>query len=515
MQSTSVAAQQPPKAAAFLQSFTALPASDSDSVPTQPAVRARRPKFPFRGGGFVSTVVIGDFVMAGAALSLAWWLRFHTGLAYIGTGDPIAAELANYWGHILLGAVLMSAGLVFHRAYDYSLLLGAAHNLTRVVQATLVWLVAYLSLSLMLKFSPPVSRIFCALSPVCLIVLLSYWRLIVSHYIAPGQGARSLCRRILFIGWTPELRRIADHAIRAQAPELEIAGVLLPSGNAPLPPNMPRDLEVLGRNYDELPQLLEREPCDGVIVGDPDLDGERLATLATICEKEMVDFEIVPACFPVLRSGLLLRQICGVPVVGVNQLPLHSHANVLFKRAIDILGALAGLVLSAPIIGFFAFLIYRESPGPIFYRQRRVGINGRPFDILKLRSMKLNAEANARPGWTVKDDPRCLRIGKLMRALNIDELPQFWNVLKGDMSLVGPRPERPELIQKFREIIPNYNARHHIKPGITGWAQVNGLRGDTDLTERVRYDLHYIENWNPWLDLKIILMTLLSRKGAC
>jgi lipopolysaccharide/colanic/teichoic acid biosynthesis glycosyltransferase len=162
-----------------------------------------------------------------------------------------------------------------------------------------------------------------------------------------------------------------------------------------------------------------------------------------------------------------------------------------------------------------AVLIYRESPGPVFFRQRRMGIRGQRFEMIKLRSMKLGADQGPRPGWTVKDDPRRLRIGKRMRSWNLDELPQFWNVLKGDMSLVGPRPEDVEVIREFKEVIPHYNARHHVKPGITGWAQVHGLRGDTDLVERIRHDLHYIEHWSLWLDFRIMVMTLLTRKGAC
>jgi lipopolysaccharide/colanic/teichoic acid biosynthesis glycosyltransferase len=181
----------------------------------------------------------------------------------------------------------------------------------------------------------------------------------------------------------------------------------------------------------------------------------------------------------------------------------------------DVAGAVLGLILALPLILVFGILIYLESPGPIFYRQRRMGIDGRLFDMFKLRSMKLNAEAGGSPGWTVKGDPRVLRIGGLMRKWNIDEIPQFWNVLRGDMSLVGPRPERPELIAKFKEIVPHYNARHHIKPGLTGWAQINGLRGDTDLTERVRYDLHYIENWNVLFDFHIMIMTFFKRENAC
>jgi lipopolysaccharide/colanic/teichoic acid biosynthesis glycosyltransferase len=187
----------------------------------------------------------------------------------------------------------------------------------------------------------------------------------------------------------------------------------------------------------------------------------------------------------------------------------------MLKQLIDLVGGLAGFVLSAPVIALFGVLVYLESPGPIIYRQRRLGQAGRPFWIFKIRSMKMDAERDGKVGWTVKDDPRRLHIGAFMRRWNIDELPQFWNVIKGEMSLVGPRPERPELIKVFKEEIPHYNARHHIKPGLTGWAQVNGFRGDTDLNGRIRCDLYYIENWSPLLDFQIMLMTLFKKKNAC
>jgi lipopolysaccharide/colanic/teichoic acid biosynthesis glycosyltransferase len=180
---------------------------------------------------------------------------------------------------------------------------------------------------------------------------------------------------------------------------------------------------------------------------------------------------------------------------------------------VDILGGLFGLLLSAPLIALFGYLVHRESPGPILYRQRRQGDRG-CFEILKIRSMKLDAEKDG-VGWSRKVDDRRLKIGAFMRKWNIDELPQFWNVVKGDMSLVGPRPERPELIANFKEEIPHYNARHNVKPGLTGWAQVNGFRGDTDLTQRIRCDLFYLENWSLLLDLQILLMTLGGNRNAC
>jgi exopolysaccharide biosynthesis polyprenyl glycosylphosphotransferase len=228
----------------------------------------------------------------------------------------------------------------------------------------------------------------------------------------------------------------------------------------------------------------------------------------------MVDFKVVPSYFQILVSGLHLETVRGVPILGVSRLPLDRSFNIFLKRFVDVVGSLVGLALALPIVAIFGALVYSESPGPIFYRQRRLGRRGMEFDILKIRSMRLDAETKGKVGWTTKDDPRRLRIGAFMRRWNIDEVPQFWNVLLGEMSLVGPRPERPELIRNFKHEIPHYNARHNAKPGITGWAQVNGLRGDTDLNKRIKSDLWYLENWNLFLDFQIMFLTFVKRDNA-
>jgi exopolysaccharide biosynthesis polyprenyl glycosylphosphotransferase len=222
----------------------------------------------------------------------------------------------------------------------------------------------------------------------------------------------------------------------------------------------------------------------------------------------------VPSYFSILVSGLYLETLSGIPILGVSRLPLDRMFNRLVKRLIDIAGSIVGLILSAPLIAIFGGLVYLESPGPILYRQRRLGRNGKTFDMLKIRSMRLDAEKDGKIGWSIKDDPRRLRVGTFMRKWNIDETPQFWNVLKGEMSLVGPRPERPELIRNFKHQIPHYNVRHTVKPGLTGWAQVNGLRGDTDLSQRINHDLYYVEHWNLLFDLQLMFLTLLRNKNA-
>ena len=384
--------------------------------------------------------------------------------------------------------------------------------LVGVVVAAFVWILAYLTLNLVLKFDPPISRVFCALGLVLMLFLLPLWRGILWRVVSQEKHSRSLRQRALVVGWSKDFARAVEMFREASDRPFDIVGVIAPP-HGDFQDDVPDHMPVMG-SYESLEALLQLRVCQTVLVADDALKTGNLMSIAALCEKEMIEFKMVPTCFQVLLSGLHLESVGGIPVLGISRLPLHSTFNQGLKRFVDILGGLVGVLLAAPIIGLFGLLIYRESPGPIFYRQKRLGANGKIFEMIKLRSMKLDAETSG-VGWTVKDDPRCLRVGAFMRKWNIDEIPQFWNVLRGDMSLVGPRPERPELIEDFKEDIPHYNARHNIKPGITGWAQVNGLRGDTDLSERVRFDLHYIENWNVVLDFQIMLLTFVKREGAC
>jgi Undecaprenyl-phosphate glucose phosphotransferase len=205
--------------------------------------------------------------------------------------------------------------------------------------------------------------------------------------------------------------------------------------------------------------------------------------------------------------SLTTSNLDGLPVVGLRESP-HFGLNVVVKRAMDIVLSLVGIILLSPLLGLIALSVKLTSPGPIFYRQERCGLNGRSFFMLKFRSMRVDAEKQTGAVWARKDDDRRTRFGTFLRRTSLDELPQLINVLMGDMSLVGPRPERPVFIHRFKKTIPNYMARHSVKAGITGWAQVNGWRGDTSLRKRLQYDLYYITHWTPWLDFRIMWMTL-------
>ena len=220
-----------------------------------------------------------------------------------------------------------------------------------------------------------------------------------------------------------------------------------------------------------------------------------------------VEVKIVPSIYEFMTIHMSAEMFEGLPLITLQGTPLQG-VNVLLKRSTDLIGSIAALAISSPLLAIIAMCVKLESPGPVFYRQVRTGLDGRQFDMLKFRTMRSDAEEEAGPAWTQKGDTRRTAFGAFLRKTSLDELPQFWNVLKGEMSIVGPRPERPELIALFRDQYPQYMLRHKMKAGMTGWAQVNGWRGNTDLKKRLDYDMYYIEHWSIWFDVKIMALTL-------
>lgn len=267
-----------------------------------------------------------------------------------------------------------------------------------------------------------------------------------------------------------------------------------------------QDLDILGK-FDELPGLISKYSIGHVFIALPMNRYDDVRKVYGILSDCFVDVRLA-ADIPDL-SGLSLStvDVDGLPLVSLRENP-HFGLNVMFKRGMDILLSLVGLVLISPLLLGIAALIKLTSKGPVFYRQERCGLNGQSFQMLKFRSMKMDAEKETGAVWAIKNDDRRTILGTFLRSTSIDELPQLFNVLKGEMSLVGPRPERPVFIDKFRKTIPNYMARHSVKAGITGWAQVHGWRGNTSLRKRLQYDLYYITHWTPWMDIRILWMTI-------
>jgi exopolysaccharide biosynthesis polyprenyl glycosylphosphotransferase len=458
----------------------------------------------------VSAVV--DIIVIVAMLIAAFFVRFRTGISMWGVHADLG--LGAYVGYIVYGVLSLFLLMAHEGVYDSRNLLHSRGITARMLRAGALWVVAYLSLALLFQFRPPISRIYVALAVSMTVAGLALWRILFRRILgAPGMVER-LQKRVIFAGWNHEARRLAETFAADPASGFAVVGCVLPGG--PKGEEIDSNVAPCLGTLEDLRWLLDSHAIDTVILADggsPHLKRSAVH-IATLCEQELVDFKILPSYFRIFLSGLHLETMRGTPVLGVTRLPLDGFVNRVFKRVFDIAGATIGLLISAPIIAVMGALVYLESPGPIMYRQRRFGLDGSVFEMLKIRSMRLDAESKGEVGWTREDDPRRLRVGAFMRRWNIDELPQFWNVLRGDMSVVGPRPERPELVTAFRFEIPHYQARHNIKPGITGWAQINGCRGDTDLVERINCDLFYLENWSPLLDLQILVWTPFARKNA-
>lgn len=258
--------------------------------------------------------------------------------------------------------------------------------------------------------------------------------------------------------------------------------------------------------YDQLEEILTERNPDEVIVAMAPEEYALTGKVINICEKTGNKISLVPFYAKYMPSNPQVDNINGLPMINLRRIPLDNMANAFIKRAMDVVGALVLIVLTSPLMLIAAVGVKLSSPGPVLFKQERVGRNKKPFYMYKFRSMRVNA--SEKTGWSRNEDPRKTPFGSFIRKFSIDELPQFFNVLKGDMSLVGPRPEVPFYVEQFKEEIPRYMVKHQVRPGITGWAQVNGYRGDTSIKKRIEYDIYYIENWNVFFDLKILLMTL-------
>jgi Undecaprenyl-phosphate glucose phosphotransferase len=268
----------------------------------------------------------------------------------------------------------------------------------------------------------------------------------------------------------------------------------------------PVGLPVLGETAD-LARVIDENRVDQVFIALPLEAHKKMMQVLHTVGSECVEVKLVPDILQYATIKATLEELDGTPIINLSQVPLQGW-NSLVKRVLDLGLSAAGLLVLVPFFPLVALVIWIEDRGPIFYRQERMGLDGRPFMIWKLRSMRRNAEASTGPVWAVEDDPRRTRFGSFLRRWSIDELPQLWNVLVGDMSLVGPRPERPTFVAEFRKHLPQYMVRHRVKSGITGWAQVHGWRGNTSIRKRLEFDLYYIENWSLGLDFKILWMTL-------
>ena len=310
-------------------------------------------------------------------------------------------------------------------------------------------------------------------------------------------------KHILLVGYSRAAEEYIDRIKGNPQWGYEVCGIL--------DDNVKRDVQYKGVRVigacDDLAYILPANELDEIAITLGLSEYSKLEHIVAECEKSGVHTKFIPDYNNIIPTKPYTEDLMGLPVINIRHVPLTNTFNALIKRIVDIGGSLFAIVVFSPIMLITAILIKVTSPGPLIYKQERVGLHNKTFKMYKFRSMEVQDPAKEKKGWTVKNDPRVTPIGRFIRGTSIDELPQLFNILKGDMSLVGPRPERPFFVEKFREEIPRYMVKHQVRPGLTGWAQINGYRGDTSIRKRIEHDLYYIENWTLGLDFKIIFLT--------
>lgn len=262
------------------------------------------------------------------------------------------------------------------------------------------------------------------------------------------------------------------------------------------------------KDEEKLERILEGNELDEVVIALRAEDYGKLERIVDVCEKAGVHTKMIPDFGNVISTRPYIEDVQGIPVIHVRRVPLNIMRNRVAKRAVDLIGATVAIILFSPVMLLTVLVVALTEEGSVIYRQERVGLHNQVFYMYKFRSMIMQDEEKEKAEWSTRNDPRITPVGKLIRRKSIDELPQLFNVLKGEMSLVGPRPERPQFVQKFRDEIPRYMVKHQVRPGMTGWAQINGYRGDTSIEKRIEYDLYYIENWTMVFDMKILILTI-------
>ena len=460
----------------------------------------------------VAFYVITDAVLAMGAFLLGYGIRFESGLIPVTQGYPPIEQYVN-----LLPFVAVLTPLAFQlqgiyrlrrgrsRVDDFfAVFIGSILAVVCGVATTLFVQAYYASEEAKARGAYEVSQLVWALFLGLTVVFTYASRETVRELLARRWRAGIGLKRILIAGAGDLGRMVADRILQHR--ELGYQAVGFVDDRAGGDHIGYRGLPLLG-TLAEVGDIAQRERIDHLYVALPLEEHSKLLGLLELTSRECLEVKVVPDLLQFIALRARLEDLDGLPIINVNDVPLQGF-NTWVKRVIDVvLSGLAVLVLAIPF-AIITALVRFTSAGPVFYRQERMGLDGRAFTVYKFRSMYLGAEDTTGPIWARDDDPRATPVGRWLRKMDLDELPQFLNVLKGDMSIVGPRPERPYFVQQFKHRIPQYMLRHKVKAGITGWAQVNGWRGNTSLEKRIEYDLYYIENWSVTLDLKIMWLTL-------
>jgi len=448
---------------------------------------------------FRTMLLVADLTLVAASWIAAYYLRFYTGY-------PVPRGIPDFGQYLLVLPVILPVWFTLFRSralYEPQRTGSPLREIGGVLGATAMGVVVLVAASFFVRgyyYSRLVIGIFSVISAASIIGFR--WGL---RSTLRGLRRRGYNLRYVVVVGAGDLAEEVIERIHGH-PEagLRVVGAL--AGDAAQAGRRIKGVPILGE-YGALKGVLSQRQIDQVVLALPRDEGHHLEKVLGSLDDEMVSVRMVPDLLHVMTLRSSVEDLDGLPTISLRDTPLVGWTAVQ-KRAFDVAVALPILVVVSPLLAVVALAIRVTSGAPVLYRQQRVGFDGRVFEMLKFRTMTRDAEADSGPVWTAQRDPRRTRLGSVLRATSIDELPQLWNVVRGDMSLVGPRPERPVFIERFRREVPGYMLRHKVRAGLTGWAQVHGWRGDTSLHERIEHDIYYIQNWSLGLDIRILLLTL-------
>ena len=439
--------------------------------------------------------VLSDGAVLFLAFPAAFWIRFH-----LFHGD-LGMPLRNY---ILMGAVYTAAQLFTYAAFSLYQSFRAKRlrvELVRLWEATLLDAVILQSL-LFMSWGVHYSRGLLLIAFALSVGVLSVKRIILRKALRRYRMAGHNLKHVLILGSGTLAQKYLREIEGDRALGYDAIGYVSDSEGL-------EELRWLG-GFEKLEDLLEKTRPDEVVAALEPEDVPRTPRIITACDSAGVRLSFIPFFAGYVPSTPQLDDLNGIPLMNIRHIPLDNWTNAFLKRAMDIVVSALALLLLSPVMALCAIGVKLSSPGPVIFRQERVGRGQERFWMYKFRSMRVNSQENT--AWSTREDDRRTRFGAFMRKCSLDELPQLWNVLKGDMSLVGPRPELPYFVEQFRDEVPLYMVKHQVRPGITGWAQVHDLRGDTSIQARVDHDIYYIEHWSFWFDVQILLTTLFGGK---
>lgn len=452
---------------------------------------------------FNRLLVVIDAAITAASFILAYYIKF-----YIFESSPGIGVLPVRDYFMLLLYIVPGYICLYYRCGIYApkRTVRRRYELYGILQANTIGIAALIIILYMIIHEINFSRSVMAIFYVLNIFLMTCARLTLRRTLRMMRSRGYNLKHILLVGYSRAAEEYINRILENPQWGYVVCGILdnrIPAGT------LYKGVKVLG-SLGNLEIILPENKLDEIAITLSLKDYDFLEKIVGICEKSGVHTKFIPDYNSLIPTKPYTEDLLGLPVINIRYVPLTNTGNIVVKRIMDVIGSLAGIIVTSPIMLLCAMLVKLSSSGPVIFKQERVGLHNKSFYMYKFRSMEMQTPKEEKKAWTVKNDPRVTGVGKILRKTSLDELPQLFNILKGDMSLVGPRPERPVFVERFREEIPRYMVKHQVRPGLTGWAQVNGLRGDTSIRKRIEYDIYYIENWTLGFDIKIIFMTFFT-----